>query len=983
MSTSPSAAPATGPGAPAGHVPLVGRDQELDLLTRLSGVTRPPASGLVLLSGDAGIGKSRLLTALAEQAAQLGWRVAVGHCVDLGGSPWPYLPFSEVAARLEANRPEVMARLASRWPALRRLLVGQSGAATPSEPLDRGSLFESLHAVLAELGRESPLLLVIEDLHWADRSTCDLLSYLFTRGFGGPVSVVASYRSDDLHRRHPLRTIAAGWLRLPTVSRLDLAPLPDERMSELVAALHGGPLAATDLLTVIDRAEGNAFFAEELVAAIGSSAMPRDLAGLLLLRLDSLDADARLVVRAASAGGRSVRDEVLAAVTGLPPDRFESAVRSAVEYLVLVAEEDGYRFRHSMLAEAVYEDLLPGERRRLHAAYVQALSGRPGRRSAADLARHALAAEDHATAFVASVQAGDEATTAGGPDEAARHYALALDLLEDGLQREAAPPLGTDVVTLTERAATATAAAGHVLRAEALVADQLRRLPSAAPASDRARLLVALVEAAAHSDSALDLVATAAEAVELVPAEPPTALRARAVSTLGMALAGRRRDAEAVRWLEEGLAMSPSLRPGEVTTQLQTVLARVTERSGRAAESEQLLRDLLAATFGSDDGSDVRVLYQLGWSELEQGELARALTTLRQATQRSAELGRPFAPYGAGARILASLTAYQLGEWDLALELADADAEHPPDMAAAGLACTSLAVRAGRGQTAGWPAMMARVRPQWTTDGMVGLHSTASTIDLLGDTGHLPEALTLYDELITCLRTLWGTTDFQAQIRLVSLLLGQMTTHVLTLAPEPRAALLDRAEELAALAAGARGMGRRQERGAESQAWLARCRAEWLRLRAAAGLVVDPTETVGAWRDAVEAFSRYGQPFEKARSQARLAVALHAAGDRAAAATEARSAEVVALRLGAKPLLAELRPLTGTRPASEPVDLLTPRESEVLALVAAGRSNREIGAALFVSAKTASVHVSNILAKLSARTRTEAAAIARRRGLLP
>ena len=978
MSTQPVA------GTSAGSVPLVGRDRELATLIRLSGVRRPPASGLVLLSGDAGIGKSRLLAALAEQAEREGWRVAVGHCVDLGGSPLPYLPFSEVTARLEANRPELMARLATRWPALRRLLAGRPGTAVSNEPLDRGDFFESLHAVLAELGREAPLLLMIEDLHWADRSTCDLLSYLFTRGFGVPVSVVATYRSDDLHRRHPLRTIAAGWSRLPGVSRLELDRLPDDRMSELVAALRPEPLTAADLATVLDRAEGNAFFAEELVAAVGSTAMPRDLAGLLLLRLDSLDADARLVVRAASAGGRSVRDPVLTAVTGLPPERFEAAVRSAVEYLVLVAEEDGYRFRHSMLSEAVHEDLMPGERRRLHAAYVSALRAQPGRGSAADLARHALAAEDSGTAFSASVQAGDEATTAGGPDEAARHYALALDLLDSGLRLETGPePPATSAVTLTEKAAAAAAAAGHVLRAEALVSDQLRRLPPDTAAPERARLLIALAEAAVHSESALDLVATAAEAVDLVPAEPPSALRARAVATLGMALAADRRDAEAVRWVEEGLSMSPALRPGEVTAQLQTVLARVSERGGRAAESEQLLRDLLETTRGAPDGSEVRVLYQLGWSELEQGELARALATLREAAERSAAAGRPFAPYGAGARVLAGLTAYQLGEWDLALELADADAEHPPGLAAAGLACVSLAVRAGRGQVAGSAALMGRVRPEWTNDGMVGLHSTAAAIDLLGDDGRLAEALSWYDEVVACLRTLWGSIDFQAQIRLVSLLLGQVAAHLPALPAQQQAVLLDRAEELAVLATEASGMGRRQEPGAESRAWLARSRAELLRVRTAAGIEVDAAEAVAAWWETVETFTGYGQPYEQARSRARLAVALRAVGDASGAAVQARAAEEVALRLGARPLLAELRPLTGTRPASEPVDLLTPRESEVLALVAAGRSNREIGEALFVSAKTASVHVSNILAKLSARTRTEAAAIARRRGLVP
>ena len=220
----------------------MGRDRELVALTTLSGVVRPPESGLVLLAGDAGIGKSRLLEVLITRAAEAGWRVAVGHCVDLGGSPLPYLPFSEVASRLESNRPDVMSRLGARWPAVRRLLppgVGRAGQQVPGPELgDRGVFFESLHAMLVELGREAPLLLVIEDLHWADQSTLDLLSYLFTRRFSVPVSIVASYRSDDLHRRHPLRTVVTGWSRLPGVSRLELGPLPDAEIGQLVQALH-------------------------------------------------------------------------------------------------------------------------------------------------------------------------------------------------------------------------------------------------------------------------------------------------------------------------------------------------------------------------------------------------------------------------------------------------------------------------------------------------------------------------------------------------------------------------------------------------------------------------------------------------------------------------------------------------------------------------------------------------------------------------
>ncbi|MFL6066020.1 MAG: AAA family ATPase [Friedmanniella sp.] len=968
--------------------PLIGRDAELRALTEAAGLGATARSGVVLLSGDAGIGKSRLIAALTARGADAGWRVAVGHCLDLGGSPLPYLPFTEIVGRLAGTRPELLRQLAERWPAVRRLLPARSGPGDPrepaatdpaAEPVDRGAFFESLHAVLAELGRAAPLLVVIEDLHWADRSTCDLLSYLFTRRFSEPVSIVASYRSDDLHRRHPLRTIAAQWGRLPGVGRIELAPLADEDIRHLVLALHPGPLDERDLQAVVERAEGNAFFTEELVAAVGWRALPPDLAGLLLLRLDSLDADARLVVRAAAAGGRQVRDAVLAAVTGLDPARFEAAVRTAVELNVLVPDEDGYRFRHSMLAEAVYDDLLPGERRRLHGAFVTALQASRAPRTAADLARHAVAAEDDVTAVAASAQAGDEAMAAGGPDEAARHYALALDL-QTGVGIDL-PGAGVDVVTLTEKAAAAAAAAGHVHRAEAVVAEQLRRLPPDIPAADRARLLVAQAEAALLSESATTAVAAAAEALELVDPEPPTPLRGRVVATYAAALADERRDEEAMRWVDEGLAMPPEARVGEVTLQLQTVLARVSERGGDPAASERMLRQLLTTDPEADGLAGVRVRYQLGWIALEQGELESALETFRDAARRSGELGRPFAPYGADSRVLAGLVAYQLGRWDLALELADVTGQRPPALAGAGLASIALAVRAGRGAADGWLELMARVRPEWTTDGMVAIHSTAAAIDLHGNAGQLDDAIAVYHDAVECVSRIWRTDEFQGQIRLAAVLLGQIAAQLPGVPEQRRPELLKLGAELAAAADRSCAMGRRQDRGLESQAWLARMRAELLRLRRAAGQPVEPAELVAAWEVAVDAFARYGEPFESARSQARWASALRLAGEPGRAMKAARAAEAVASQLRAAPLLAELRPLTGSRTAAG-LEVLTPREVEVLRLVAEGHSNRQIGERLVVSGKTASVHVSNILAKLGARSRTEAAAVARRRGLI-
>ncbi len=295
----------------------------------------------------------------------------------------------------------------------------------------------------------------------------------------------------------------------------------------------------------------------------------------------------------------------------------------------------------------------------------------------------------------------------------------------------------------------------------------------------------------------------------------------------------------------------------------------------------------------------------------------------------------------------------------------------------------------GRGQTkAGpqnWSTLLDRIRRQWTADGWIAIHSGVAAIDLHGDVGELDEAVAVHGEVLACLRQLWHLEDSQAQIRLTTVLLAQLGTHLPGRPAERRATLTAHAVDLAGRAEHAYGMGRRRERGAESNAWLLRVRAELLRLRRAVGEPVDPDEHTAAWAETVTAFAAYGHPFEEARSTARWAAVLRGSGDHARAGEVAAAALVVARELGAAPLLAELAPLArkqGATGSVNGIEVLTPREREVLTLVAEGRSNREIGERLFVSTKTASVHVSNILAKLSAHSRTEAAAVARRRGLL-
>src|SRR4051794_1541902 len=191
---------------------LVGRDAELAEVASLLGVrssTGPSEWTAVLLSGDAGVGKTRLLTELRDLAFAEGWQVVAGHCLDFGDSALPYLPFSEVMGRLAAAVPELLDEVAGRRPVLRALQPGrrtmQGAEQDTSAAVGRGDLFDAVHGLLDAVAAEAPLLLVIEDAHWADTSTRDLIRFLLSRPFEHLVAIVVSYRSDDLHRRHPLR----------------------------------------------------------------------------------------------------------------------------------------------------------------------------------------------------------------------------------------------------------------------------------------------------------------------------------------------------------------------------------------------------------------------------------------------------------------------------------------------------------------------------------------------------------------------------------------------------------------------------------------------------------------------------------------------------------------------------------------------------------------------------------------------------------
>ena len=969
---------------------LLGRADEL---AALEGHLDAPGRA-ALVAGDAGMGKTRLLTELADRARSRGWRVMTGHCLDFADQLLPYLPFSEIVGRLADDDPDLARRVAERHPAInalspgRRLMSGPDSGAGDDQvdgaTVDRAAVFAGVHGALEAVAADGPVLVVLEDLHWADRSTRDLVSFLLTRQFRAPVALVGSYRSDDLHRRHPLRAVVSEWVRLPGVLRMQLAPLPDDVVRRLVRTLHTGRLHERDVAWVVERAEGNAFFAEELVGASRGghgSVLPDDLADLLLVRLDQLDDAGRQVVRAAACAGRRVSHALLATVVELATAELDAGLRVAVESHVLVqVGRDSYAFRHALLAEAVYGDLLPGERVRLHGRYVRALVSGVVDTTAAELATHARAAHDIETAVLAGIRAGEEAMAVGGPDDAAEHFEAVLELLA---RPSTVVPDGVDPVRLVRRTSEAVIASGHAGRAMALVRDHLEQAPASLDPHDRARLLLTWAAAAVVNESREDPTVATAEALALV-GEEPSRLRTRALSLHARCLADESRDEEAATFAGEALAMAQRFEMHQAAAEAATTLATLDGRLGHFDSAGHALNGVVtAAQRSGDTEAEMRGRFHLALIKLEEGRLDEAEELFRQAATAARESGRPWAPYGFDARYQQATTALLRGRWDEALRIADPAGESPPADAEALLLTFRMLVGAGRGDESVLRHHDA-LKASWPREALVAVNSGAAVIDLLGGRGDLDAMWLAHDEVVASAGASWHP-EFQARARLSALVLGQLASAAggNPAVAEPQS--MRRADELLAVVESIQRTVDARPRGfgPEGRAWVARTRAEHLRLRWRTGC--DPPvldELVYAWEEVVTAFDTFGHRYEGARSRARLASVLLAASLPQDAAPLVERARAVAEELGARPLLDELAALTRTRAAPGRDDDLTPREREILALVAEGRSNGEIGKVLYISTKTVSVHVSNILAKLGAAGRTEAAAIARRRGLV-
>jgi DNA-binding CsgD family transcriptional regulator len=985
-------------------IELVGRRDEVAVLESAlesargtGGAGRPSA---ILLSGDAGVGKSRMVAEAVDRAGAMGFAVLVGRCLDTADAALPYLPFTEIVGALVAGHPEA----AREHPALRSLLPGgveRSEPAGEDRALGQLRVFDAVLSALDDLSERSPALLVVEDLHWADRSSRDLLVFLLSRLAGQRLVVLATYRSDDMHRRHPLRPVLAELARLPAVERLDLAPLSGPDSLELVRRLADGNLPEATTRRIAQRSEGNPFYAEELVSA-GTECIPHSLVETLMTRIETLSAAGQQVLRIAAVSGRWVRHDRLAAVSGLGDDELEQALREAVAHQVLVPLADGadaYSFRHALLREAIYHELLPGERTRLHARYAQLLAEDDEPGGAAELAHHAFAGHDLPRALAASVVASREADLRDAPAEMLLHAERALELWS--VVPDAEQVAGVPEVTITLWAAWGSSLTGNPDRGAALGkrAWELGEAGAGDPAdvSKAARYYAQLLLGLAGRED--EASAAAHRALELVADGPPVKLAwahatlARLYWRIDQPLESAKHAAAAIA--AAGAAPTDAMALGAKADALVS-LSNTEGRAGHAEHALELLAEAQPLAAESDHiVVELRTHFSIGMSLLVECRLAEASEAFRAGEARARDAGLTWSAYGIDIRVAHVITNFMRGEWELAERAADIAGESLSVSVATRLITAGLHVAAATGNIAAVERRIGELGELQTADDQVLVQAGQAGIDAAlwaGEPGLAVErAENVIQRLEAILPNHMGTISLAAQGVGA---LAELVASGVVAADKGRAD----AQRLAAVAEQAWELGfpRSDRPGPEATAWRAMARAQLTRLTGP-----DPA----AWTTVVEAFSYEtadvaGTPrgigYRQAYALMRRAEAVLEAGregprDGTDVAADLRSAHETAVALGAVPLAgaaAAMAARAGVRLGAEPApraaapDVLTPREQAVLGLVAGGRTNRQVGSELFISEKTVSVHLSRVMAKLGASSRTEAVSIAYGRGLL-
>ena len=963
----------------------------------------------LLIGGEAGAGKSRLLAEFSATAPEA--RVLAGGCLQLGGDELPFTPFATVLRGLvrELGPDAVTAMLPGRGvPELARLMpeLGE-----PDEARDPGEarvrLFEEMLTLLGRLAESEPVIVLIEDAHWADESTRRLLTFLIgqQRELPGTL-IVVTFRSDELHRTHPLRPMLAELARIGWVRRIELSRLTRRQTAELASQILGREPDPGLTARLYARSEGNPLFAEELIGGGDLDRdLPESLRDLLLGTVQRLPDATRELLQMASSGIEPYGHGLLAVVSGLSEQDALAALRPAVMANVLLASADGYSFRHALIREAVSGDLLPGEDERQHARYAAAIDADPSLagpgRATIEAAHHWYWARDAARALSGAWQAAAQMSQSVA-------YAERLALLSRVLRLwdqvpDAAERTGTDRAGVLEQAMLTAELAGDDHRGLAFADAALAELdPVTAPVRvafilGKRNVFKRLLGRPGGGD---DLRA----ALALVPAEATAAAATRAGILLAMGYFGVTPTQRA--YAEEALALAR--RSGAVGTEVNALLTlaiSTTAPSFQAAPGSEALTLIAQARATAARSGHFQAALRAATLEsylLEAaGEYERAAEVARQGMREAEENGLTRA-FGTFLAINLAEPLFALGRWDESLELAERALElSPPTLHQAALWGRQAYVMVARGQVeAAAEALSAagRVLSDAPFEHQYHFPQAELTVQLRliadGPAAALDEAIAVTERY-----ELSGAVPVNGWPLVIALAHVSLAVF--------RQAAGGGAESMAGRAAMLMGRLRAAAGGLAAEGPLQRA----YRLTFAAQVstasfghtqivpaadVPEPAAARPAWDEAAKDWEALRQPYELAialtfAAEAALADPARLTGqDREAAGERLRRAAALAAQLGARPLadaIASLARRAGVTlgvkiPAGPGRAGLTDRELEVLRLVAAGRTNRDIAADLFISAKTASVHVSNIMAKLGAANRAQAAATAQSQGLL-
>jgi DNA-binding CsgD family transcriptional regulator/tetratricopeptide (TPR) repeat protein len=921
------------------EAPLVGRAATLSDINSALLDVGPGGSAAVFLAGESGVGKSRLLRETAAAMDAAGIAVLSGACLDIGDAS-PLHPVLQ---------------------ALRR-----ADAAPVSADGDAGALLERVSQELRTVAGGRRLLLVLDDLQWADRSTRQLLLYLLA-GLGDVrLSVLAAVRAESLHGTHPLRRVLAELRRLKSVRVMDIAPLDRDGTADLVTAIAGDTVDPEDADRVFKRSGGNPFVAEELSRDLrdGRIELSDTLREIFLSRVDELPAHSRTVVHAVAAGVEPIDHALLARVLSLDEERLIDGIRAAVAQRFVVSAADGYRLRHNLVAEVLAGEVLPAESTALHRRYAEALTGGDDHPR---LAHHWQLAGEPGRALPSVIAAAKAAERLYGFAEAHRYWSLALELSPgDGPDRtdllghaaESAHQCGEHQRALSRLAELAERADGpgdcelHLRRARYLAAagrsapaETEYELALASPECtprEKATAAAFLAELLLHLGRYADANARAREALELAEVDGSTADLVRASAALGFSAAFREDPDAGLAVIRQAVDIAErSGHPDDIGCAYLHLAELLTGPLNNLEEGVLVARRGAEKLAGLGVGRtyQTRLLAIAAKGLFRVGQWAEAEKVLQDAMRHR--------PSGADAvELLLARCQLWVGFGDV--EAANRDLDAVATVLAGGGARHVLPMLTLRAGLAMWQGRHAEARAAVQR----GLTETRSDdLVLLG-------VLAWHGLRAEAEAHSAGAPVDPGAVRRLKVVVDRMAAGVGNAAPPVRAVI---------------------------DGYLDLCAAELSR--------IEDRHDPEMWARAAAVWDRRKQPYPAAYSRLRQAEASFAGKARRGAATTAiRQAYATARAMGAKPFAAEISSIAArarvtltsdddTMPRTNgPADCdelggLTSREREVLAALAEGLTNKEIGHRLFISERTVGVHVGHIFDKLQVRTRVQASRV--------